>query len=297
MDMIISILMFAISAAAIGYAHVIHRERVKMWRALGIDNVKTSIVPKFYSALSKFCARFSPWFAKLYTAKGREKIAALIAKAGIEDNLTPEIFAGMRLILAALSAVLFYLYFTSLGLAGIPIGGLLGWWLGLQRLKSRVRQRAAKIDYDLPHALDWLTLSVEAGLDFAQALSRIAMRMRPSPLKEEFIRLNSEIKMGMTRKDALAALSTRVDSRAVSSFTALLIQADSLGASIGPVLRASASRMRSERFSSAERKGAAAAQKAMLPMVVCIMPTTFIVIFGPLIVKLLTGGFDKMFVQ
>ena len=68
----------------------------------------------------------------------------------------------------------------------------------------------------------------------------------------------------------------------ISSFVALLVQADELGASIGPVLRAQSELLRTQRFQAAEKAGAQAAQKILFPLVFCILPAVFIVIFGPI---------------
>lgn len=160
---------------------------------------------------------------------------------------------------------------------------------GLRRSLGRRRRRAA-IERDLPGMLDWLALSVEAGEGFAQALDRIAARLAPGPLREELGRLGADIQTGMPRRAALKLLSRRADVPALSSLCALLIQADVLGTGIGAVLRSVSGRLRTERFARAERRGVIAAQKALLPLILCIMPTTFIVVFGPLIVRLVTEG-------
>ena len=79
------------------------------------------------------------------------------------------------------------------------------------------------------------------------------------------------------------------------SFAALLIQADQLGASIGPVLRAQADLVRTQRFQAAEKAGAQAATKILFPLILFIMPAVFIVIFGPIILNFLfgDGGFGS----
>lgn len=173
-------------------------------------------------------------------------------------------------------------------------GGIAGWVLPRVRLGQTARSRRRAIERCLPGVLDWLALSVEAGEGFAQALSRISAQMAPGPLREELGRLNAELQTGVVRRVALRSLSARAHVPALSSFCALLIQADVLGTSIGPVLRGVSQRLRSERFARAERQGIAAAQKALFPLVLCIMPATFLVVFGPLIVRLVTEG-PRMF--
>jgi tight adherence protein C len=75
----------------------------------------------------------------------------------------------------------------------------------------------------------------------------------------------------------------------VSSFVSVLVQADALGASIGPVLQAQAERMRTERFQRAEREGAKASQKILFPLVLFIFPSVLIVIIGPVVLNFIYG--------
>jgi len=103
------------------------------------------------------------------------------------------------------------------------------------------------------------------------------------------------LKLGSSRAEALRRMGARVGVPFLRSLAATLVQADRLGASIGPVLRAHAERARDERLARAERAGMYAAQKALVPLVFCIMPVTFIVIFGPLVARFLTGGLNALF--
>jgi tight adherence protein C len=105
----------------------------------------------------------------------------------------------------------------------------------------------------------------------------------------------NEISLGTSRAEALRKLAERVRMEEVSSFTTLLIQADQLGASIGPVLRAQADSLRIHRFHRAEMKGARAAQMILFPLVFCIFPAIFIIILGPLLVRALTHGLTGLF--
>jgi tight adherence protein C len=95
--------------------------------------------------------------------------------------------------------------------------------------------------------------------------------------------------VGASRQQALRNLAARVDMQEIRSFTALLIQADILGASIGPVLRAQSDLLRTQRFQAAERAGAYAATKLLFPLILFIMPAVFIVIFGPIALNFIYG--------
>ena len=142
----------------------------------------------------------------------------------------------------------------------------------------------------MPFAVDMLALSVEAGLDFIAAMEKVIEKAKPGPLTEEFKNISKEIKIGASRAEALRNMAYRVNLVQVTSFTATLIAADSVGASIGPILKSLSAEIRQKRSSDAEKKGAQAATKILFPMMIFIMPAVFIMIFAPIVVESVTGG-------
>ena len=133
--------------------------------------------------------------------------------------------------------------------------------------------------------MDLLTLSVEAGLDFTSALQRIVKKIKKNPLGEEFSKLLKEITMGTTRAQGLRDLAKRINIMEVTSLANAIIQADELGANIAPVLRIQADQLRTKRFQRAEKLALEAPVKLLFPLVAFIFPTTFIMIFGPILLK------------
>ena len=159
-------------------------------------------------------------------------------------------------------------------------------------LKQRVKDRKNAIQKDLPDVLDLLTVSVEAGLGFDGALAKLAEKMKGS-LVEEFNRVLQEIRVGVTRRDALHALGTRCDVPDLSLFTTSLVQADQLGVSIGNVLRVQSAAMREKRRQRAEEKAMKAPIKMMLPLVLFIFPTIFIILLGPAMIQIMDSLIGK----
>lgn len=159
-------------------------------------------------------------------------------------------------------------------------------WLWL-RDRERARKRA--IRRDLPYALDLLTLSVEAGLDFTAALARIVRRRPDRPLSEELSETLRQIQMGVPRADSLRDLTERVRMEEIFSVTSALIQADELGASLGPILRVQADTFRVRRAQAAEKQAMEAPVKLLFPLICFFFPATFIVIFGPIFIRFVMG--------
>lgn len=145
-----------------------------------------------------------------------------------------------------------------------------------------------------PFVIDMLCLALDAGLDFTSAIARMADQMPQHPMGQALHRLLADIRLGRTRAEALRRFRVDVDLPAATRLSSLLIQADRLGAPIAALLREEAKTLRFDRFQSAERLGQAAAQKLLFPLVFCIMPVVFLVIFGPLFVQISQSGLDGL---
>lgn len=159
-----------------------------------------------------------------------------------------------------------------------------------QWLKDQIKKRHKGIWRGLPYSLDLITLSVEAGLDFSAAINKVVDKMKAGPLVEELFHMQQQIKLGSTRRDALKAMADRVNMSDLSAICTSLIQADQLGTSLGPILRVLSDQMRIKRMQIAEKTAMQAPVKMLLPLVGFIFPAVFVMLFGPIIIKLLQGG-------
>lgn len=151
-------------------------------------------------------------------------------------------------------------------------------------LSSRVSNRQAMIRRALPDMLDMLTISVEAGLGFDAALAKL-VRNSDGPLAVEFARVLQEIQAGVDRSDALRHMAARTEVTELNAFIMAIIQAEVFGISISGVLRTQAAEMRTKRRQYAEEMAQKAPVKLVFPLILCILPTTLIVILGPAIIS------------
>jgi tight adherence protein C len=174
-------------------------------------------------------------------------------------------------------------------LAWALVIGLFGMYYPLIWVNDQVKKRHLLISRALPYSLDLLTLSVEAGLDFTGALAKVVEKGKAGPLREELQIVLKQLKMGKTREEALKAMILRVDLPPLTTFVTALIQADKMGTSLGKVLRIQSTQLRIDRTQRAEKLAGEAPVKMLFPLIACIFPTVFMVLFGPIVFQFMFG--------
>ncbi len=160
---------------------------------------------------------------------------------------------------------------------------LVGFRLPDMKIKRIAKKRAEEVTYTLPDAIDLLSVCVEAGLGLDSAIIRVAREQELSApvLAQEFKRTGKDIVAGISRADAFKALAKRNASPELRSFISLLVQSDRLGTSISQSLKVYSDSLRIKRRQRAEELASKASIKMTIPLVLFILPATFIVIMTP----------------
>lgn len=167
---------------------------------------------------------------------------------------------------------------------------LTGFKLPLVLVTRNGKSRQALIQRDLPDILDQITITVEAGLGFDAALSRVA-RESAGPLAEELGRTMQDVQLGVDREDAFGALLERTDAPDLKQFVTALQQASRLGMPLGKVLRSQSVELRQRRRARAEEKAMKLGVKMTFPTVTCILPALLCAVMGPAVIQIMDGAF------
>ena len=232
----------------------------------------------------------APLFRWLPFPEYRRSLADNLRKAGFGDSVTPDHIFALKLITAIATPFVLRLLIASVNWPPIFLATMVGGLMLPDKLINDIKKaRWRQILRTMPGAVDVLSLSVEAGLDFQVAMQRYVERGTPGALRDEFSTILNDMRLGKTRAEAIRDFGRRVGLPEVGSFVSVLVQADRLGVPIGEVLRSQAQVMRVHRFQRAEQEGARASQKLLVPLVFFIFPAVLIVILGPVVLHFISG--------
>lgn len=167
------------------------------------------------------------------------------------------------------------------------IGGLVfALFLPSFYLRQKMKTRNYLALRELPDVLDLLTVSLEAGLGFDSAISKLISK-KDGVLADEFRRCLEEIRLGKTRREALSGIRDRVGVEEVRNFIGSILQAEKLGIGMVQVLRVQSGEVRDQRKQRAEEAAMKAPIKMLFPLVLFIFPSLFIVLLGPAIIQII----------
>lgn len=231
---------------------------------------------------------------KIKNPQYRKRVEYRILTSGLSAELNVNEYIGIQILWGVmLPAVLLILNFAlqlNYPFWFFILMGPAGWQFPNLHANTMRAARVKSVQADLPFFIDLLALSTEAGLDFQGAIQRIVEKSRgKSVLADELDGVLRDIMLGSSRAQALRGLANRLDIGEVHSFVNVIIDADATGASVSRVLKDQSEQMRLERFVRAEKEGAKASQKILLPLMAFIVPAVFIVVFAPVALQFMYG--------
>ncbi|AKJ31664.1 type II secretion system F family protein [Caldimonas brevitalea] len=239
--------------------------------------------------------------------KTQMQLLTKLRKAGLDYSISPAQLVSARVVCAVVMAAVLCAALASFDtpsnrlfpqgfsarayLQAVAVGLVFGWGYPALWLRDRMALRRREMLKAFPFYLDIVTLCIEAGLNLQGAMNQAVAKGPKGVLRDEFQRVLRDIRAGKARVDSLRAMSERLNEPPVTNFIVAVIQAESMGMNLGPVLRAQADQRRTERFLRAEKLAMEAPVKMLFPLIAFIFPCTFIVLFFPIVIKFLESGF------
>jgi len=204
-------------------------------------------------------------------------------------------FAGA--VLGAVACIMIFI--LSLNWAYALLGGvgfaLLAWYYPVAWVSRCALQRKDCMSKSMPYAIDLITVSMEAGQDFGAAVRNLVNDGPHGPLREEFGVTLRQIELGKSRIEALKAMSDRIQLDEFRSLVTSVIQSSEMGASIAATLKIQAEEIRRRRYQRAERQAARAPSLMLIPTALFIMPSVFIIIAAPIVIRAMESGMGEYF--
>jgi tight adherence protein C len=148
------------------------------------------------------------------------------------------------------------------------------------QLYNEEHYRNLEIARRLPSSVDLLVLAVESGMNLLGALKLIAEKEN-GPVADELSRVLREVELGQSRVAALTALRERANEPTIRGFAGALIQAETLGIGIGPVLKEQSVLLRKVRREQAREQAQKIPVKILFPIMLCFVPSIFLIVLGP----------------
>ena len=222
-----------------------------------------------------------------------ENIDSKLQKNGVSFAVTPGEFISSIIVFLTLFPALGWLAMSSSGSPDVTVLVLLalvGAVLPQLWMRDTRTKRNFELVRNLPVYLEYLSMCVDAGLNFAGALKQSVDKGPKGAMRNEFRIVLRDINSGETRADALTRLEKRVDLSDISIFVRAVIQAERMGSSMKETLVIQAEQRLTERFQRAEKMAMEAPVKLVVPLVVFIFPLTFIILLFPIVVRFMEQG-------
>ncbi len=234
--------------------------------------------------------------AKMNRVVFRERLPEVnrqIQAAGLPRFWLPEEYLA-RLELLALCSLPLWIYvlfwvFGPQGMFLLPVAVVITALLLRYRLAVRAAARLRQIKRRMPYLLDLLTLLMEAGATFLNALNQAVDEFRGHPVAEEFGRVLADMNLGKTRMEAFQAMRERLADDEITSIIGTIIQGEHLGTPLARVFRSQADVLRVKRSQRAETVAGEAGVKMLMPAVL-VMAATVLIILGPFLLNFLKFG-------
>jgi tight adherence protein C len=300
--MLLILLAVSLLSAALGLFYLLTPDQTRR----RLENLSPRAAADKARRQASFIVALLEKFPATSDAGEEPKLKLKFVQAGLRHGDYRSVYYAARIILAVLFAGAVFIFLNRIGEGhsrlfslSLVAAALLGGFLPNLLLNRAIRQRRREIFEAFPDTADLLLICMEAGLGLSAALDKVTHELRGTGalMADELHLCRLELRAGATLEQSLENLARRTGAEEVQSFASMLTQADALGVSIADSLRTFSDDLRHQRLTRAEEQAVKVGTKMLFPLVLCIFPSTLLVLLGPVILRvtrsiapLLTGG-------
>jgi tight adherence protein C len=235
---------------------------------------------------------------RLNLPRFKEHILYLLLSLGNPNQYSPDEYIVVCMVWGLVGAVgtwvMVMLVLGGASLVATVLYILLGFFVGFFAtylwLRERALRRLHAISKRLPYTLDLVAMAMDAGATFYEASQSVVQDEPEDPLNQELRMVVREIDFGRSRQDALTHLGQRIRVDGLDGILSAVLQAEQLGTPLADVLKLQANLLRMRRSMKAERRAGEASVKMLVPMMLILM-SVVVVIFAPMIVRMIEGTY------
>jgi len=262
----------------------------------GVVITKTAPISSRYATLQKIGMAIAE--SPLIGAKEQTKITAQLGEAGIYGRDSLRIFIAVKAALGIGLTSLVWIALVATHLApqsfifravAVIAPALLGWRLPDMVINRIARRRRRRLAEGVPDALDLLVICVEAGLGLEQSLDRVSrdIAIANPIIGQALANAVAEMRVLPQMRDALDNLAKNTGLPAIKSVVTTLIQGIQYGTPLSASLRILSAEMRSKNLIALEERAARLPVLLMIPVIMFILPSLFLVIGGPVAIQVI----------
>ena len=233
----------------------------------------------------------------LLSTKTLDQLQQTLVAAGLRGANGLALFVGSKLLLLTGLPMLAWLWLHQLHIPPLTRNGAVAASAALGMLAPDYAVRSARarflkrLDIELPDALDMMVICSEAGLGLEAAIERVAQEVAPGypSIASELSQTSNELRYTSDRRLALQNLGARTGLESLKRLGGTLVQSLHYGTPLSHALRTLSAEMRGEMLIRFESRAARLPVLLTLPMIIFILPTVFLIVGGPAMLRVLAS--------
>ncbi|GHT61654.1 hypothetical protein AGMMS50222_05920 [Endomicrobiia bacterium] len=218
-----------------------------------------------------------------------EKIMVILKSLGGKyPKINPYQFFVLQLFVMFLGMLICIL--VSKNVVVVIVSSVIFFFLPFLKIKEEFEKRKESIERQLPDTAELISIMLDAGLDFYSA-SRKVVQIMDGPLSDDLKDALSKISLGCDKRFAFTEMAQKASVDQLNFFVKTINMSLESGIGMSDTIKRLSISLRNSRFALAEKKAQETPVRMLIPLVLLIFPTIFIVIFGPIAINFISAGF------